>query len=134
MVQFLSTGMCEAEHLAPLGIDTGHDVPDGAVLAGRVHRLKNKQQRIAVVRVVESLQFAEFLNVFVESLLVLFLRCVERLHPGWPLVEIDRCAFRHLEIVGLNVHGRLSSWFDARSTFFPLRGGWWLSRCPSRSI
>ena len=41
MVQFLGTGMGEAEHLASLGIDTGHDMADGAVLAGRVYCLKN---------------------------------------------------------------------------------------------
>jgi hypothetical protein len=50
-----------------LRIDPGHDVPDGAVLAGGVHPLKNQQQRIAVGRVVKLLQRAQLLNVFSRS-------------------------------------------------------------------
>ena len=45
----------EAEHLAALRIDAGHHVPDGAVLSGGVHRLKDQQHRIAVGRVVKPL-------------------------------------------------------------------------------
>ncbi len=40
MVQFLRTGMLEAEHLAALGIDPRHHVPDNAVLSGGVHTVK----------------------------------------------------------------------------------------------
>jgi folylpolyglutamate synthase/dihydropteroate synthase len=72
MVQVRRAGTCEAAHLAALWIDTEHDVSDGAVLAGSVHGLKNDQQRIAVVGVMEALQVAEFFNMFLENLLVLF--------------------------------------------------------------
>ena len=48
MFQFLGAGLFEAEHLAALRIYAGHDVLDGAVLAGGVHRLENQQQRMAV--------------------------------------------------------------------------------------
>ena len=61
--------MFEAEHLAALRIDAGHHVPDGAVLAGGVHRLKNQQHRIAVGRVVQTLQRAQLLNLFFEEFL-----------------------------------------------------------------
>ena len=56
VLQFLGARLFETENLTALRIDPGHDVPDGAVLAGGVHRLKNQQQRIAVGRVVKALQ------------------------------------------------------------------------------
>src|ERR1039457_2221468 len=37
MLQFLDTRLFETENLAALRIDPGHDVPDGPVLAARVH-------------------------------------------------------------------------------------------------
>jgi len=40
MFQFLGTRLFEAENLAPFRIDPGHNVPDGAVLAGGVQSLK----------------------------------------------------------------------------------------------
>ena len=52
--QLLGARLFETENLAALRIDPGHDVPDGAVLAGSVHPLKNQQQRIAVGRVVKA--------------------------------------------------------------------------------
>jgi hypothetical protein len=54
--------MLEAEDLAALRIDAGHDVLDRAVLARRVHRLKNQQQRVAVVGVKQPLPPAHFLD------------------------------------------------------------------------
>ena len=53
--QVLGAGLLEAEDLAALRVDAGHDVLDGAVLAGGVHRLKNQQQRVAVWSVEQSL-------------------------------------------------------------------------------
>ena len=64
--------LLEAEHLAALRIDPGHDVPDGAVLAGSVHRLKNQQHRIAVGRVVKTLQRAQLLHLFFEEFVYCF--------------------------------------------------------------
>ena len=43
VLQFLGARLFETEHLAALRIDPGHDVPDGAVLAGRVHPLEDQQ-------------------------------------------------------------------------------------------
>jgi len=56
MFQLLGAGLFETENLAALRIDPGHDVPDGTVLAGSVHPLKDQQQRIAVGRIVKVLQ------------------------------------------------------------------------------
>ena len=41
--QFIGARLFETKNLAPLWIDPGHDVPDGAVLTGGVHPLKNQQ-------------------------------------------------------------------------------------------
>ena len=49
--QFGGAGMLEAEHLAALGVDPGHHVPDGAVFSRRIHRLKDQQDGIAIGRV-----------------------------------------------------------------------------------
>src|SRR5665647_3124251 len=73
VIQFCSARVFKAEHLAALWIDTGHDVPDGAVLAGGVHRLKNQQHRIVVRGVVKTLQRAQFLYMFFENFVILFL-------------------------------------------------------------
>ena len=69
--QFLGARLFETENLAALRIDAGHDVPDGAVLAGGVHPLKNQQQRIAVGRVVKLLQRAQLLNMLFQEFLIL---------------------------------------------------------------
>ena len=72
MVQFLGAGLLEAEYLAALRIDPGHDVPDGAVLAGSVHALKNQQQRMAVGRVVKALQRTQLIHVCFKDLWYFF--------------------------------------------------------------
>src|SRR5664279_2706696 len=74
MFQLFSARLFETENLAALRIDPGHDVPDGAVLAGSVHPLKNQQQRIAVGGVVKPLQRAQRFDVFFQKFLILLLR------------------------------------------------------------
>ena len=51
VLQFRGAWMLEAEHLAALGIDPGHDVADGAVFSRRIHGLKDQQERITIGRV-----------------------------------------------------------------------------------
>ena len=106
MRQFLGAGMLEAEHLAALRIDAGHDVLDRAVLARRVHRLKNQQQRIAVVRVEQILPLAQVLDVRGEQFLVMLVRFVKRLDLGWQLFEPNLPAFADAEFFGGDFHGR----------------------------
>ena len=67
VLQFRRTRMFEAEHLAALRIDAGHHVPDGAVLPGRVHGLKNQQHRIAVGRIEKPLQLTQLLHLLFEE-------------------------------------------------------------------
>ena len=59
VLQFLGARVLEAEDLAALRIDAGHDVPDRAVLAGRVHRLEDQQHGMAVRCVQALLQLAD---------------------------------------------------------------------------
>ena len=59
VVQFFGRRRLERIHLAALRIDARHDVLDGAVLAGRVHRLEDQQHRPAVVGVESILQFGQ---------------------------------------------------------------------------
>ena len=99
VLQFRSTRMLEAEHLTALGIDAGHHMTDRAILACRIHRLKNQQHRIAVGCVVQALQFTQLLNMFFKELLILLLRLVNGLHQCRPLIEVDPFTFLDLVIV-----------------------------------
>src|SRR6202167_4577033 len=51
MIQFFAGRRFERMNIATLRIHSGHDVLDGAVFAGRVHALKNQQQRPAILGV-----------------------------------------------------------------------------------
>ena len=73
VLQFGSAGMLEAEHLASLGVDPGHHVPDGAVFPRRIHRLKDQQDGMAIRRVVKPLLRTELLNVLLQQFFVLLL-------------------------------------------------------------
>src|SRR5580700_106975 len=87
--QLFSAWLFEAENLATLRIDPGHYMPDGPVLATCVHPLKNKQQRIAVGRIMEPLQRTQFGNMCFQEFLIPFLRFEKWLHQGRPLLEYD---------------------------------------------
>ncbi len=97
--QFRGARVFETEHLTTLGIDARHHMPDGAILAGGVHRLKNQQHRIAVGCVVKALQLAQLLHLFFEELFVLLFRLVRRFHQRRPLLEVDLFALLNLEIL-----------------------------------
>ena len=99
MFQLVGARLFETENLAALRIDPGHDVPDGAVLAGGIHPLKNQQQRIAVGRVVKLLQRAQLLDVLFQEFLILLLRFAKGLHIRRPLFEFDLFSGPHPEIL-----------------------------------
>ena len=87
MFQFLDARLSEAEDLAALRIDAGHQMPDGAVLAAGVHPLKDQQQSVTVGGVVKALQRTQFLHVLCKEFLVLILRLANRLHDSRPFCE-----------------------------------------------
>src|SRR5262249_18441052 len=68
VIEVFPRGLLEREHLAALRIDARHDVLDGAVLAGRIHRLKDEQQRPAVLGVEHVLLFGEPLDAAREQI------------------------------------------------------------------
>ena len=70
MLQLGGAGMLEAEDLAALRIDARHHMPDRAVLARRIHRLKDQQHRVAVGCVMKLLQRAQLRDVLRQDLLI----------------------------------------------------------------
>ena len=87
MFQLFRARLFETEDLAAFRIDPGHDVPDGAVLAGAIHALKDQQQRIAVGGVVQLLQRAQLRNMLFEEFFIFLFRRVHGLHNRRPLLR-----------------------------------------------
>ena len=96
--------LLEAEDLAPLWVDAGHDMPDGTVLSCRVHCLKNQQGGVAIGHLVEMLQRAEPRNVLRQPFFIMLLRRVHRIHVRRPLPKVDLVTFLHPEILGADIH------------------------------
>src|SRR5262249_40040646 len=69
VIQVLGGGRLEGKNLTALRVDTGHDVLDGAILAGGVHGLKNKEQAPFVLRIKHVLQFRKRVNADFHGLL-----------------------------------------------------------------
>src|SRR6516225_1885980 len=67
VVEILRRGLLERENLAALRIYSRHDVLDGAVLAGRVHRLEYEQQRPAILGVEYVLLLCEPLGAALQK-------------------------------------------------------------------
>src|ERR1700733_15128482 len=103
--------MFVAEHLAALGVDAGHDVPDCAVFSSRIRRLKDQQDCIAIGRIEKLLLRAQIRNVFFQNLFVLLLRLVHGVDLRRPLFEIDLPSFPHAKVLGIYFHRLPSSRF-----------------------
>ena len=69
VAELLGGRLLERLHLATLGIDTRHHVPDGPVLAGSIHGLEHDQEGVGVVGPEQSLCLRQFDDEFVEVLL-----------------------------------------------------------------
>ena len=96
---FLGRRGRERRHLAPLGIDPGHHVLDGPVLAGGVHGLEHHQQRVRVTGPQQLLCRAEIPDEGAEVGLGQRFRAVAgtprpggRGRHGAPALEIGRVA------------------------------------------
>src|SRR5580704_17440703 len=72
VLQFRRARMLETEYLASLRIDAGHHMLDGAVLASRVHGLKNQQERMMNGRVEKLLLCAQARDMVRQQFPVLF--------------------------------------------------------------
>ena len=102
MIEIFGTGVFEADDLAALGIDAGHDVADHAVFAAGVHGLEDQKKGICVRRVQHALLFGELMNVIVEGVLVLFRRVKDGLDDGGPFVQVDLFAGCDAKIFGID--------------------------------
>jgi hypothetical protein len=87
--RFLLAVVLAYEDLASLRIDPRPDVLDRAILAGCVHSLEDREERIAVQRPVEPLQLAQASHVLIEKFLITLLGFGEGLHEGRPFLEFD---------------------------------------------
>ena len=88
MLKFFTGELFEAEDLAALKVDSGHDVADRAVFAAGSHALKDDQQRPVVGRIVQPLQRAQFIDVFLQLFVVLEGR-VERFYGGGYIRQLE---------------------------------------------
>jgi hypothetical protein len=64
-----------------------------------VVRQRNKEQCVAIGRVVKLLQRAQFLNVLFQQFLILFFRFAERFDERRPLFKFDLVSMAHAEIL-----------------------------------
>ena len=104
MLEFLGARLFEAEDLTAFRIDSGHDVPDRAVLAGPVHPLEDQQQRVPVGRVVEALERAQLGDVVSQELPIALLRRGDGVDTRRPLVEVDLVSGRDPEVLRSDWH------------------------------
>ena len=79
MFNFLLGWSLKHFHFATLRIKTRHHIFDHRVFARTVHRLKNDQQRLAVLRIKHVLQLSQPLYICFQ----IFDGICER-HPSWP--------------------------------------------------
>jgi hypothetical protein len=77
VVELVRVRRLEGVHVAALGIDAGHHVLAGAVLAGRVHALEDEEQGPAILSVQLLLQLVQDGGALLEELLGMD----PRLHP-----------------------------------------------------
>ena len=99
MLEFLGAGLFETVNLASLWVDAGHDMPDGTILSGAVHPLKDHQQRELIGCVVQLLQRAQLFHVFEEKFLVLLLRLVIGIDNRRQLAEVNLFSGRYPEVL-----------------------------------
>src|SRR6516162_9579187 len=121
VVEVLLRGLLEREDLAALWIYSRHDVLDRAVLAGRVHRLEDEQQRPAILGVKHILLLREPLGAALEE----FGRLA--------LVQLEAAGVAGIEVLQLEVLAfgdaeRVDVFLDAVEDFLSCHGTISLSR------
>src|SRR4029078_11015549 len=97
MIKFLQARVLETENLTTLRIDSGHYMFDGAVLAGRVHRLEYQQHGETIRRIEQVLQLAQLVNTLLEPLFELFFGLIVRLYLRRPFFQADVLAIFYAE-------------------------------------
>src|SRR5438128_573109 len=115
MFELHSAGMLETEHLATLRIDARHDMTDSPILPGRVHRLKNQQQRVLICRVMAPLQRTQLFDVLVQNVAIVFFGFVKRLHQSRPVLEPNSFTLVYKESLAINIHRQSRVWSFVRA-------------------
>src|ERR1700761_2733979 len=107
--EFLGAGSLEAENLATLRVDTGHDMLDGAIFAAGVHRLKNDQCGVLAFGVKPALKIGQPFLVTLQFLIEFLLGIVKRLNFGGPMLKAHFASGRNAKWVGVNVNEKGAS-------------------------
>ena len=103
----------ERVHLAALRVDAGHDVLDGAVLARRVHRLEDDEERPTVVGVEARLQVSEQFHAARQELARLLLLEVQPAGVAGVVVGEAKVAAGHSERLHVLAELHVASSFAA---------------------
>ena len=136
VIELLGRGLLEAEDLAALGIDARHDVLDGAVLAGGVHRLEDDQDRPGIGGVEPILGLGQLGDVlgerFLGELLPLLLGELGIAGPvGIVVLEADLPVLRY-PATGDEIVGRSHDQTPSERTNRPHAPWKLLARLPAR--
>jgi hypothetical protein len=99
VLQFRRARMLETEYLAALRIDAGHYMLNSAVLASRVHGLKNQQDGMMVGCVEKLLLCAQACDMVRQQFLVLFFGFVHGIDQRRPLSEVDLIALPNTKVL-----------------------------------
>ena len=99
----VALGCLKLKTWQPCGLTPGHHVPDGAVLAGGVHRLEDQQHRVAVGGVEKLLQRAQFLDVLSSSFCSASSTC-RPASPRRPLSRGRPSCLADAEVLGPDFH------------------------------
>src|SRR5580693_5681253 len=99
MLELFGARLLETDNLTASRINSGHDVPDGAVLPGGIHSLEDQEQCVPIGRIMKLLQRAQLTHVLFQEPSILFLRFAKGLHNRRPLFEVDLLPWRYAEIL-----------------------------------
>src|SRR6516164_5709546 len=123
VIEVLRRGLLERENLAALRIYSRHNVLDGAVLSGRVHRLEHEQQRPAILGIEHVLLLCEPLGAALQEVGRLALVQPQATCVTWiEVVQLEALAFCNPE--------RIHVFLDAIEDLFSRHGAISLSRGP----
>ena len=122
MIEFLGARVLEAVNFATLRVNPRHHMFDGAILARGVHRLKNEENGVAIVRIEQVLQFAQTIDLIRKQLSIVRFRFVEGFYLGRAFAEPERLIVPDTEFRGIRFHSMESSCISARAKYWTESG------------
>ena len=79
-------------------------MPDRTIFSGRIHRLKNQKQSVAIGRIVQLLHRAQLFDMLLKQRVVLRLRVVYRIDQRRPFLEIDLITLPDAKVIRMDLH------------------------------